>query len=41
MGKGDVKSRKGKITKGTFGNRRPKKANRAQANTKDKKEATA
>ncbi|WP_347157092.1 30S ribosomal protein THX [Pontibacter chitinilyticus] len=25
MGKGDKKSRKGKITKGTYGNRRPHK----------------
>ncbi|GAA4426591.1 hypothetical protein GCM10023188_08840 [Pontibacter saemangeumensis] len=28
MGKGDVKSRKGKITKGTYGNRRPRAANK-------------
>ncbi|WP_076606551.1 30S ribosomal protein THX [Rufibacter radiotolerans] len=26
MGKGDVKSKKGKISKGSFGNSRPKKA---------------
>ncbi|WP_071885431.1 30S ribosomal protein THX [Rufibacter tibetensis] len=26
MGKGDKKSKKGKITKGSFGNNRPKKA---------------
>ncbi len=24
MGKGDIKSRKGKITKGSYGNKRPK-----------------
>ncbi|WP_460923576.1 30S ribosomal protein THX [Pontibacter brevis] len=28
MGKGDKKSRKGKITKGTYGKRRPRKANK-------------
>jgi 30S ribosomal protein S31 len=31
MGKGDKKSRKGKITKGTYGNRRPRKANQTNA----------
>lgn len=40
MGKGDKKSKKGKITKGTFGNSRPRKANKAKAQT-EKKEAAA
>jgi 30S ribosomal protein S31 len=30
MGKGDKKSRKGKIWRGTFGKRRPKKSNAAK-----------
>jgi 30S ribosomal protein S31 len=30
MGKGDKKSRKGKIWRGTFGKRRPKKSNPAK-----------
>ena len=29
MGKGDKKSRKGKIAKGSFGNSRPRKANKS------------
>lgn len=29
MGKGDQRSRRGKIWRGTFGKRRPKKSNRA------------
>ena len=28
MGKGDVKSKKGKISKGSFGNSRPRKASK-------------
>jgi len=28
MGKGDIKSRRGKIAKGTYGNRRPRVANK-------------
>lgn len=39
MGKGDKKSKKGKIVKGTYGNRRPRKANKPQ--TTEKKEAAA
>jgi len=39
MGKGDKKSRKGKITKGTYGNRRPHKANKATTET-EKKESS-
>ncbi|MDN5199832.1 30S ribosomal protein THX [Fulvivirgaceae bacterium BMA10] len=39
MGKGDKKTRKGKITKGTFGNSRPKKKKVAE-DTKGKKEET-
>ncbi|MFD2512698.1 30S ribosomal protein THX [Pontibacter locisalis] len=42
MGKGDRKTKKGKITKGTFGNRRPRKANSAQqSESKKQKEAAA
>jgi len=48
MGKGDQRSRRGKIWRGTFGKRRPKKskieAKRAaagQATATDKKEAEA
>lgn len=37
MGKGDIKSRKGKIAKGTYGNRRPHKANKAAATTEKQK----
>ena len=37
MGKGDRKSRKGKITKGTYGNRRPHKTNKAVAATETEK----
>ncbi len=35
MGKGDKKSRKGKITKGTYGNRRLRKSNKASAEKKE------
>ena len=28
MGKGDIKSKKGKISKGSFGNSRPRKVNK-------------
>ncbi|MBB6612968.1 30S ribosomal protein THX [Pontibacter sp. Tf4] len=31
MGKGDKKSKKGKIAKGSYGNRRPHKANKKNA----------
>lgn len=44
MGKGDIKTKKGKITKGTFGVRRPKKANKNAAPVAKKakpKKATA
>jgi 30S ribosomal protein S31 len=40
MGKGDKKSKKGKITKGTFGNSRPRTANKKKA-AEARKEATA
>ncbi|WP_242920822.1 30S ribosomal protein THX [Pontibacter liquoris] len=39
MGKGDRKSRKGKITKGTYGNRRPHKPGKAQPKTETKEAA--
>ncbi|QCR25182.1 30S ribosomal protein THX [Pontibacter sp. SGAir0037] len=37
MGKGDKKTKKGKISKGTFGNSRPRQAtkNKAQSNSKE------
>ena len=34
MGKGDRKSRKGKIWRGSFGNRRPRKKNRKNKGSK-------
>lgn len=34
MGKGDKRSRKGKITIGSFGKKRPKKANRKKSPAK-------
>lgn len=40
MGKGDKKSKKGKIVKGSYGNSRPRKANKHTATT-EKKEAAA
>ncbi|WP_018479889.1 30S ribosomal protein THX [Pontibacter roseus] len=40
MGKGDKKSKKGKIVKGTYGNSRRRKANK-QKGASEKKEATA
>lgn len=40
MGKGDKKSKKGKIVKGTYGNTRPRKANKPKA-TAENKEAAA
>jgi len=30
MGRGDIKTKKGKITKGSFGNARPAKPNKAK-----------
>jgi len=36
MGKGDKKSRRGKLIKGTFGNSRPKRRKKVQ-NQKEKK----
>lgn len=40
MGKGDKKSKKGKITKGTFGNSRPRKGSKLKAQ-KETKEAAS
>jgi 30S ribosomal protein S31 len=40
MGKGDKKSKRGKIVKGTYGNTRPHKAHKQKA-AKDSKEAAA
>ena len=37
MGKGDKKSRKGKITKGTYGNRRPHKTKKAATTAETQK----
>jgi 30S ribosomal protein S31 len=34
MGKGDSRSRRGKIAKGSFGKTRPKKKNKGKAKTK-------
>lgn len=31
MGKGDIRTKRGKIFRGTYGNRRPKKKNRKRA----------
>ncbi|WP_188503228.1 30S ribosomal protein THX [Pontibacter amylolyticus] len=39
MGKGDKKSKKGKIVKGTYGNTRPRQATKRKA--AEKKEAAA
>ena len=41
MGKGDKKSRKGKITKGTYGNRRPREANKKTTEAAAPKKAEA
>lgn len=47
MGKGDIKTKRGKITKGTYGVRRMRSRNKkaanqnAEAKTTDKKEALA
>lgn len=41
MGKGDKKSKKGKITMGSFGKRRPKKAKKNIAAKKEKAELSA
>jgi 30S ribosomal protein S31 len=41
MGKGDKKSRKGKIVKGTYGNRRPRKANKPKTEDQKKEAAAA
>jgi 30S ribosomal protein S31 len=41
MGKGDKKSRKGKITKGTYGNRRRRKATKKSGETAPKETAAA
>jgi len=38
MGKGDLRSRRGKIRRGTFGNKRNKKALKARRIRKGKKE---
>jgi ribosomal small subunit protein bTHX len=38
MGKGDLRSRRGKIFRGTFGNKRNKKALKARRLNKGKKE---
>jgi 30S ribosomal protein S31 len=38
MGKGDSKTKKGKISKGTFGNSRPHKARKATTPEKEKSE---
>ncbi|MBX0334079.1 30S ribosomal protein THX [Pontibacter sp. HSC-14F20] len=35
MGKGDKKSKKGKIVKGTYGNSRPRQATKRKANEKE------
>jgi 30S ribosomal protein S31 len=41
MGKGDKKSKKGKITKGSFGNSRPRKSNKkTEEKTETAKAAT-
>ncbi|TXK36680.1 30S ribosomal protein THX [Pontibacter qinzhouensis] len=40
MGKGDKKSKKGKIAKGSFGNSRPRQSNKKTTEA-PKKEATA
>ena len=37
MGKGDIKTKKGKITKGTYGVRRPKKSNQVKVVSKKPK----
>jgi 30S ribosomal protein S31 len=37
MGKGDVKTKKGKISNGTFGVRRPKKSNKIVVAKTEKK----
>ena len=44
MGKGDIKTKRGKITKGTYGVRRPKSHNKkvvAEAEVKEKPEKKA
>ena len=38
MGKGDRKSRRGKIYRGTYGKRRPRKAKHVIVQTEDKSE---
>jgi 30S ribosomal protein S31 len=40
MGKGDKKSKKGKITKGTYGNSRPRTATKRKAAEANKEAAT-
>ncbi|MCK8494141.1 MULTISPECIES: 30S ribosomal protein THX [Spirosoma] len=40
MGKGDKKSRKGKITRGSYGKTRPQKPTKATASKPDTKPAT-
>ncbi len=37
MGKGDIKTKRGKIIKGTYGVRRPKKANKKSGSANNKK----
>ncbi|MCU7615438.1 30S ribosomal protein THX [Chryseobacterium sp. GMJ5] len=39
MGKGDKKSRKGKITAGSYGKRRPRKASKSTAASSEKEKA--
>ncbi len=39
MGKGDIRSRRGKIYRGTFGKLRPRKKKKEQADTSEQKQA--
>ena len=41
MGRGDVKTKKGKISNGSFGKSRPSKSKKKAANNKAKKETKA
>ncbi|MDX5347377.1 MAG: 30S ribosomal protein THX [Hymenobacteraceae bacterium] len=38
MGKGDIKTKRGKLTKGTFGNSRPHKNKKTETTQNSKKE---
>lgn len=40
MGKGDKKSKKGKITKGSFGNSRPRESNKKKTEQTETAKAT-